>query len=260
MEHLLKQQTIKLTKSEVLELISDENLLAFNREINHLHVARMKKSIESLGVLRFPVLARLNYSECELAIADMQHGLCAISEIMGDDDTIEAIVKDCEDKREVVDLVSKLNTTSKGWNDEDFLNCWIEFGSDNANYGNYITLKDRLVKTGLSIGLLISIYTSNKNKFKSGGLEFDNADKSLFISNFCSYFRSQLGFKSFQLSGLVRFLLDNNLTNREAETFRRRIIKLDEENKLPKHRDDFRDLLCVIAFETSKEFNSRFIN
>ena len=259
MKHLLKQNTVTLTKTEVESLISDDNLLAFNRDINKGHVQKMRKSIEALGVLRLPVLAKLNYSEGEYAIADMQHGLCAISEIMQEGDTIEAIVKDCNSKMEVVDLVSKLNTTSKGWNDEDFLNCWIEFGSDNGYYGNYLTLKDRLNKTGLSIGLLISIYTKNKNAFKQGKLEFHDADKSLFVSNLCAYFKSQFAFRSFQLTGLHSFLSANELTPREVEVFRRRIVKLEENHLIPKHRDDFRDLLCAIAAEDNKQFNQRFI-
>ena len=257
MRNLTEQNIVTLTKENVLELLREENLLEFNREIKTKHVKKMKSSITTLGVLRLPVLAKLNYCEGQLAIADMQHGLTAIGEIMDDNDTIQAIVKECDSKKEVVDLVAKLNTTSKGWNDKDYLNCWIEFGGDNEFYGNYVLLSNRLEMTNLPIGLLVDIYTSNKGGFKTGALQFTNPKKSLIISNFCAYFKAK-GYPSFQLTGLSQFLLRNNLSQRELKSFKLRINKLSENHLLPRHRDDFRDLLSVIYQEDNKEFLSRF--
>lgn len=257
MRNLTEQNIITLTKNDVAELLKEENLLEFNREIKMKHVKKMKESIATLGVLRLPVLAKLNYCESQLAIADMQHGLTAIESMMGADDTIQAIVKECDSKREVVDLVAKLNTTSKGWNDRDYMNCWIEFGGDNEFYGNYVLLSNRLEMTNLSIGLLVDIYTSNKGGFKNGALQFSNPKKSLIVSNFCAYFKAK-GYPSFQLTGLSQFLLRNNLSPRELKSFKLRINKLSENHLLPKHRDDFRDLLSVIYQEDNKEFSNRF--
>lgn len=257
MRNLSTQEVIKLTKKDIEILLSDENLLPFNREIKDSHTKKMKSSIEKLGVLRLPVLAKLNYSEGELAIADMQHGLSAIYELMSETDSIQAIVKHCETKKEVVDLVAKLNTTSKGWNDSDYLNCWIEFGGENSNYGFYIQLKDRFENTGLSLGLLVDIYTSNKGGFRDGSLLFRDAKKSMIISNFCAYYKSK-GFRSFQLTGLSKFLLKNELNEKERDAFKRRINRMEENNLIPKHRDDFRDLLYVIHSETTSQFSRRF--
>jgi hypothetical protein len=115
-------KTIKLTKTEVTYLLKKENLLPFNRKITKKHAMNILQSINSYGILRFPVIARLNYNNNILALADGQHTVTGIETIMGNEDFLECIVVDCKTKKQVVDLIAKLNTTAKSWRNEDLRN------------------------------------------------------------------------------------------------------------------------------------------
>jgi len=251
------RKIVTLTRQDVAILLKEENLLKFNRKVSKNHILKMKSSIEKLGVLRLPVLAKLLFNNGELAIADMQHGLFAWYEISEDNDVIDAIVVDCKTRKSVVDLISKLNTTSKGWKDKDYLECWLEFGAEeNTNHHYYTALQSRYSATGLSLGLLIDIYTKSKKNFKDGNLVFNHPEKSHKVSNFCTKFREK-GFPSFQLTGMAQFLLKNDLSPREEKSFSKRIDKLHKKGKLPRHRDDFRNMLNCIFIESEEVFKER---
>jgi len=251
------QENVTLSKTTVEELLSEENLLSFNREINLEHAKKMENSIKTLGVLRLPVLAKLKYQDDDLAIADMQHGLYGWNKLATKKDTIDAIVVDCKTKKDVVNLIAKLNTTSKGWRDINYLKTWIEFGIENEQFGNYITLDKVFKRTELPMSLLLDIFAVSKIGFKLGELEFKHQSRSMLIANVCLYFRAR-GWKSYQLNGLSKFLLNNELSIKEIEILKMRIVRLEEDNQLPRDRDDLKRLLALVNFETANVFNDRF--
>jgi hypothetical protein len=253
------QENVTLSKTTVEELLSEENLLSFNREINLEHAKKMENSIKTLGVLRLPVLAKLKYQDDDLAIADMQHGLYGWNKLATKKDTIDAIVVDCKTKKDVVNLIAKLNTTSKGWRDINYLKTWIEFGIENEQFGNYITLDKVFKRTELPMSLLLDIFAVSKIGFKLGELEFKHQSRSMTISNVCLYFRAR-GWKSYQLNGLSKFLLKNDLSLKQIEILKMRIVRLEEDNKLPRDRDDLKTLLALVNSETANTFNDRFDN
>ena len=46
--------------SEINELLKDDNLLEFNRDITPKHVEKMQQSILNCGILRLPVIADIS--------------------------------------------------------------------------------------------------------------------------------------------------------------------------------------------------------
>jgi hypothetical protein len=102
------------------ELLKQENLLPFNRKIKESHANGIRDSLLTYGLIKPPVLVVLKYDNDKKAIGDGQHTLTALYSLMKSNDLVEVSVIKCNTKRDVIDLIAKLNTTGKGWVLDDF--------------------------------------------------------------------------------------------------------------------------------------------
>ena len=47
---------VTISRKELKDLVKEENLLPFNRNISNKHIDKMSKSISECGILRLPVI------------------------------------------------------------------------------------------------------------------------------------------------------------------------------------------------------------
>lgn len=214
---------MKLNHDELTDMIKPVNLLSINREIKIKHVNDMEISIIKSGILRLPVIGMLRYDNDRLAVIDGQHLLSAFLRLDDSENGLDVIVKEYKDRKSVITDISRLNSTQKVWVDADYLKAWLNFGNKNSNYHkNYVYLDNQLKKTDLSLGILITAYsdTNNKNKFKSGELEF--ADKEFIDSviNTCTLLKRKYNKSSYVLRGVVKWCRSKGLgKNKEIIDF-----------------------------------------
>jgi len=180
MEKIEAKTTVKrLRMSHIDELLKKNNLLEFNRNININHAIMLGKSAAERGILRMPLIADVSAFDKrrQYVIADAQHFCKGISLLKGPmrPSSLACLVKEYKSKEELISDIAMLNTTASSWKDDDFLNAWYRYGSDNTlhfkNYAHLFTMRENIL-TELSPGLTIDIYTSDKKAFKNGRLSF----------------------------------------------------------------------------------------
>ena len=204
MKHF-KTKTITITKKEVGELLKPKNLLPFNRAIKEKHVNGIRDSILTYGLIKPPVIVILKYDNNKKAIGDGQHTLNATYSLMKSNDLVEVSVITCNTKRDVIDLIAKLNTTGKGWVLDDFLHSWLNFGYDNSQYPQYEMIKNRMQQSGLTLDKILSIFVKNKPKFKKGTVILNDMLVAQTTYLLTKHFRLKYNFPSHTLSGVVSF-------------------------------------------------------
>lgn len=250
-------KTKNFTLSQLKELVKEHNLLPFNREISPTHANAMQKSIIKSGILRRPIVGRLKYDKNKLAIIDGQHLVSAMTTLpekykikRG-----ECIVKEYDNRKDVIYDISVLNNTQKVWNDEQFLNAWYQFGADQNEdyYPNYIELYKKYNQGSLSCGLLVDIYTKSKDLFREGKLTFFDKKFSDEVYYLCNDLKNTFGSAAFMLHGVLGFCVEmhNNKKQIDWNRLKSRVfyamkhkdtIKSDKNKKNPS-RDEFREFV-----------------
>lgn len=252
-------KTIKLNKEQIEELLKQKNLLPFNRKINKEHAMSILDSINTYGMLRLPVLAKLLYDKGRLAIADSQHGLYGLGTIMSSKDVQECIVVDCENKKDVIDLIAKLNTTSKSWKNEDFLSAWLKFGADNEHYAKYKMIDNSQRESDISLSKVLDIFVKKDGSFKKGNIRFvDNIQEAENVYKLCKNFRLKYKTAAHAMAGVIQFAKTKRFEfEEEVESF---ILRTDARNnctkKFPKDREDIKAELELIYDMRDSEFNN----
>ena len=195
-------KVVTLNTKELRDLLKEDNLLPFNRNISDKHVEKMSKSIADCGILRLPVIGNLTYKKNKKAIIDGQH---LVASVLKDNSIkeIQCIIKDYDNKREVISDVSKLNNTQKTWKDSDFLDAWYRYGMDDYSFHqNYAYLKEKHDRYNLPCTFLIDLFAKNKNNFKLGKLEFRNFKLSNVLLDLSDKLQSEFNMPSHSLHGL----------------------------------------------------------
>jgi hypothetical protein len=256
----IKTNTITITKKQVTELLMPENLLPFNRKISKDHSTTLRDSYIEFGLLRLPVLAKLIYDDSRLAIADSQHLLTGILPLLKAKDSIEVITVDCKTKKEVIDLISKLNTTSKSWMLDDYLNAWLNFGMQYEHYPSYELLKNRMADSTMSLSKILDIFVADRDLFKKGVIKFNDMELSQNVYHLAKHFRVKYNTPAHALSGIIQFGHSQKWKSSEdVDTFISRIDNYKEIKSFPKDRDDIRHLLIEIDSLTDCEFNKQML-
>ena len=152
-----------------------------NRQVNQLHVSRIKKSMEDQTLVS-PIIVNENYE-----IIDGQHRFQALQEL---DKPVHYIVNEGYGLSET----QILNVNHKNWNTEAFLNSYCDL-----LYPDYLRFRDFYKDYEFSItsALVIALSSENEragsslNKFRAGDLEFDDvvgardrADRIVMIGQF----------------------------------------------------------------------------
>ena len=162
--------------SEIKELLKEKNLLEFNREISQRHTNSIMESVNQCGILRLRIIGDISkFDKRNYVIVDGQHLCNALASDPTKHKKVNCIVKKYNTKAEVIKDVSKLNNVQKTWNDENYLNAWYKFGKDNIeHFSNYAYLWNTYnnIFDGLPCGFLVDLYSTNKESFREGCLEF----------------------------------------------------------------------------------------
>jgi hypothetical protein len=237
-------------KSEIKNLLKEKNLLEFNRDIQSRHVEKMRKSVLSCGVLRLPVIGDVSaFDSRNLVIVDGQHLCKAFTSMPKNSDigNISVIVKKYDNKKQVIEDISKLNNTQKTWNDENYLDAWFKYGKDNVDYfSNYAYLHNMYnnVYDGLPCGFLIDLYANSKEGFREGELEFRNREFSDKLASLCFSLQTNHKKASFALHGL-RLWAFNRLSEKKELNWKKLTSRLNtaiknDQDKNFQGREDFR--------------------
>ena len=174
------QRTVNYTKSDLKKL--SDNPFKYNRKTTKSHINSMLSSVTKWGVLRNPIIGIVN-STGKKYIADGQHLVKAIisSKNIYNIECIEVYV---ENEKDLIHLISDLNTSSKSWGYSEFLNSWLNFGRDALELEQYIAYHevDKVnQKTSLSLALIVDILCKDNKKFKTGLAELKDLKLSTII-------------------------------------------------------------------------------
>lgn len=176
----MKGQTIKLTKEELKNL--SDNPFKYNRKTTKPHIKTMIESINKWGILRNPIIGKVRSSGLSY-IADGQHLVKAVISHKEIND-LECTVVTVDNEKELIHLIADLNTSSKAWGYTEFLNSWLNFGSDNLQFEQYLAYYDvnkANESTSLSLALIVDILCKDNKKFKTGKAELKDKKQSTLV-------------------------------------------------------------------------------
>lgn len=165
-----KQRTVNYSKNDLKEL--SDNPFKYNRKTTKTHINSMLNSVTKWGTLRNPIIGVIEATGKKY-IADGQHLVKAIisSKNINNIECIEVYV---ENEKDLIHLISDLNTSSKSWGYSEFLNSWLNFGKDNLTfeqYAAYFEVDKVNQTTSLSLALIVDILCKDNKKFKTGKAE-----------------------------------------------------------------------------------------
>lgn len=252
--------TIKnFTIKELEKIASQENLLEFNREISLSHVNNMAESLLECTMLRLPVLGDITSFDTrkrDLVVIDAQHLLYALfkltpkeRESIGINGSIPCVVKVYKERREVISDVSKINSTQKGWSDQNYLDAWLAFGKENVeHYWNYYRLNNLMLQfPGVRIGFMLDLFAKSKEEFKLGRLEFIDEKFSMKVLQLSHILLTRFKKNAFTLHGLRMWCMEKYRAE-ESIDFVKLQTRLTHElalkaDKNVNGREDFRDFV-----------------
>jgi hypothetical protein len=250
----MKIQKIKI--SELKELVKEKNLLEFNRDIQPRHVEKMIKSVTNCGLLRLPIIGDISkFDSRKLVIIDGQH-LCSALTLLDPNNAyheVNCIVKEYDNKAEVIRDIAKLNNTQKTWNDEDYLYAWVKFGKDNIHhYADYSDLYNQYQNfEGIPCAFLIDLFAKNKDDFKEGRLEFRDRDFSMRLLQICYKLKVDFNKPSQTLHGLRLWAFERYFRDKREIDFVKlesRLFDSLRNNKAREfsNREEFREFVQTI--------------
>lgn len=194
MRHL--QKIITLNKAQVKHLIKPVNLLKFNREISKSQVKKLRDLISQEGFITVPLIADRRWIPAvddgmnRLVIADGQHRLSAVYQLMKPTDTVQVSVAEATSPRALAKMIAKLNSSSKRWNLLDYANCWASIVTPTQDiYVDWLTLRSRYKMTP---SLMLKASDSSESDFKDGKARFDDVAKTNQILHFVAEMRENL--------------------------------------------------------------------
>lgn len=190
----------------------------FNRPISESHIKTMQESVEVLGVLR-PIIVIKTSSFGEgytLYKGDGQHLTQAIINVPNNNLTgIKSVIEvDIERIDEIIPFVSKLNTTSKSWSLQNYLDAWCTHGLEDYNF-----LAKQREETGLGLGGLIEVYlnrrASGNKTFKDGKFHAKRKIGNQTIALYKTAVASGLKQSNSSWLAFSRFIVDNSQIDRQ---------------------------------------------
>ncbi len=239
------------SREELVSMIKPENLLPFNRDVSLSHVNRMFHSVESCGLLRLPIIGKLEYYDDPThKIIDGQHLVQALLGFVGDEkySSVQCILKTYDSKMDVIKDVAMVNNTQKSWKDEDYLDAWYKYGKDNeAYYPNYEHIYNLYKNSILSCGLLIEIYATDKEPFRNGTLAFNRREFSDNVFEIISMLANEYGKMTYAYYGLLRWCVSRVYVQKKEVDFKKlrsRLVtafRTGEDNAVAHNRDSFSD-------------------
>lgn len=220
---------LKMQRAELKDLLKKENLIPFNRSITPIHVRKMVDSIKACGLLRLPIIGKLNYyAKPKYRIIDGQHLLKAVTGMNPNKFAeIDCIIKEYENKSEVIFDIAKLNDTQKSWSDSDYLNAWYKFGPDNVkHFTHYSYLHMQFKNSKLPCGFVIDLYAVDKERFKLGKLELKDREFSDQILSVAIMLKDDYNKSVFAMYGLLEWANNRKYKEKKETDFEKLISRL----------------------------------
>lgn len=235
---------VTLNKTE-LENLSN-NPFKYNRPTTKSHIKSMLQSVNKWGVLRDPVLAKVAKSG-KTYIADGQHLIKAVLSSKNQS-KLDCVLVDVENEQELIYLIADLNTSSKSWSDKQFLDSWLNFGSDNLDlqqYEAYYKVHNINETTKLPLGLIIDVLCTNKDLFKQGKAKLKDVMLSNLVIKTLSKLK-EMQCPAHQLYGAKAYIehtYKNNTLNSDLLINRIQYLKRCKDAFVPSNREQFKKYL-----------------
>lgn len=151
-----------LTVKDIDKLKEFPKESGINRDIDKGNVNRIKNSMEQLYI---PSVIKVNQ---DWFILDGQHSRQALMELASENENLQIAYVMYDTKRKDREACILLNTTSKNWKYDDFMDIWVNNSND-----NYIWFKDFKEKYNLNLMCALYIVTG-KDK---GGIKRSQDDE-----------------------------------------------------------------------------------
>tara|TARA_R100000655_G_scaffold19644_7_gene40879 strand:+ start:1412 stop:2197 length:786 start_codon:yes stop_codon:yes gene_type:complete len=242
----IKPLYIQKSKKEIENLLKKENLLPFNREISIENTQKILDSVLTYGLLRDPIIVELLYDNNKHAIGDGQHLLKGVVSKMSENGSLQCVLVKCKTKKEVIDLIAKLNTTAKSWTKEDFLNAWLKFGQKNnpTYWLTYSHINSTMKESGMPLDTILKIFIIGNGGFQKGEPKMKNITRAENVYEFAKHFRSKYGSAAHQLAGVIKFAKKQKWDEEQTRIeFSDYLDYWAKQNNFPKDRDDMFNLL-----------------
>jgi hypothetical protein len=176
----MKVQILKIDGSKGFKFLT-----GINRDVIPGQVTKLAKSIEAMGVIRPVVVADISFMEERgTYILDGQHLFYALMRADMDIPYVKITVKD---KKEMVEKIALLNSSSKSWALKDYVVAWSYIVPDYKKLQGYLNTYD------FEICLLADILTGatlrhsggcNARKLKRGEFKIsEEAKKKIILDN-----------------------------------------------------------------------------
>ena len=241
----IKRKAVTLNKVELKKLSA--NPFKYNRKTTLSHVNSMSSSLSKWGVLRSPIIAYVEEEERSY-IADGQHLIQAAinsKEI----ESLECIEVRVKTKKDLIRLISDLNTSAKAWNNSEFLDAWLLYGQDNLTleeYFAYYKVKKVSDTTTLSLALIIDIICKDNKKFKTGEAKLADVVLAEIIWKTLDNLKKTHKCPAHQLYGAKAYIEDaDKANNLDVDKLRYRIglLKDYKDAFVPSNREQFKKYL-----------------
>jgi uncharacterized ParB-like nuclease family protein len=159
-------------------------LTGINRGIYPSQVTKLANALLKMGNIRPVVVAKLSFITGKMAyyIVDGQHLYNALLRLGWD---IPYVVIEVKDKKDLVDKIAYLNSSSKTWSVQDYVTAWSSLVPDYVKLNRYFQIYDielNIISAILSNGNLSSGSTISK-KLKSGEFAIEDEEKNVEILN-----------------------------------------------------------------------------
>tara|TARA_R100001510_G_C7653886_1_gene212397 strand:- start:2133 stop:2891 length:759 start_codon:yes stop_codon:yes gene_type:complete len=228
--------------------------VAGNRLVNKAHVAKLVKSIESSGYVGVPILVNETRNG-NLEMIDGQHRLEALRQLKL---PVEYIVKHGLTLKDM----QKLNSNSKNWSQDDFMNSYCRLGVD--VYVRYKTFKDKWKFGHDECWALLNNVCSESNgvkqKFKDGDLTIRDYGKAVYQASLVTDIGKY--YKDFKRRKFVFAML--RMFNNKKYSHKRLVSKLEYQSSklvLCDRVDDYLKILQKIYnFKATKQNRVRFFD
>lgn len=163
-------------------------LAGINRPVIPGHVSMLAKSFELLGILRPVIIAEIDFltGKMENYILDGQHAFNALMRLGWDIPYITIKVKD---KKDLIEKIALLNSSSKTWALIDYVTAWASLEDDYIKLNKYYQMYD------FELSILCSIFSSHtvatggsggeaNRMIKNGEFRMKNEEKGVEILNY----------------------------------------------------------------------------
>ena len=180
LQHLLKTISWATEKTK----ISFHYLTGINRGIYPAQVTKLVNALLKMGNIRPVVVAKLSFisGKMEHYIVDGQHLYNALLRLGWD---IPYVIIEVKDKKDLVDKIACLNSSSKTWSIQDYVTAWSSLVPDYVKLNRYFQIYDielNFIAAILSNGSVGSGSTISQ-KIKLGEFTIQDEEKNVDIIN-----------------------------------------------------------------------------